>query len=133
MKKSSSVSRYGTCGGAGGVGGAGRVPIGGGGDDCWGATDDVGGVCGGGLLVQQGPVQCFNFCLSFDVLNPEHLTCSQFLQNEHSTQTDTILLVQIGQVQIGPGFCSIPARINNSRIRHAGVAFSFVCLVKNSE
>ena len=100
---------------------------GGGAGERWGESD------GGGLLVQQGPVQCFSFCLSLDVLNPEHFTCNQFLQNEHSTQTDIILLVQIGQVQIGPGFCSIPARINNSQIRHAGVAFSFVCLVKNSE
>ena len=51
-----------------------------------GGGEDVGeDVCCSedGGEIQQGPVHCFNFFLSFEVLRPEHLTWSQPLQVVH--------------------------------------------------
>ena len=105
-----------------------------GGED-FGGDENFGGegLGGDGLsLVQHGPVQDFSFLLSFDDLKPEHLTWSHLRHLEHSTDTGDNCLWQSAQNQMGPGFCSIPALISRSRIRHAGVVLFFVNQIKNS-
>ena len=83
--------------------------------------------------MQQGPVQVLRPFLSFDVFRPEHFICNHCLHVVHWTDVDVSFFVQMGQYQMmGPGFCSMPARISKSQIRHAGVAFSFVKLIKNT-
>ena len=82
--------------------------------------------------VQHGPVQVLYFLRSFDDLRPEHLTWSHFKQMEHSTETGESCLLHSEQNQVGPGFCSMPALISRSRIRHAGVVLFFVNQIKNT-
>lgn len=118
-------------GGEGGLrrggGGEGRLRRGGGGGLLRGGV--------GGLFarwMQQGPVQVLNFLRSLDDFNCEHLTWSHPLHLLHSIKVPMILFVHTVQFQVGPGFCSMPARIRSSRIRHAGVALLFVGQIKNS-
>ena len=71
----------------------------------------------GGDLMQHGPVQVLSFCRSLDDFNPEHLTWSHLKQLEHCIAVGDSGLTHSEQYQIGPGFCSIPARMRRSRIR----------------
>ena len=91
------------------------------------------GVVGGWLSnTQHGPVQveyCFRSLID---LSPEHLTWSQSEQVVHCIAYGESLRLHILQYQTGPGFCSMPARINRSRIRLDGVVLIFVNQLKNT-
>ncbi len=88
----------------------------------------------GGWRRQHGPRQFLYLSLSFDVLSPEHLMCSQCEHAVHWTDVDVTFFVQTLQGQklvVGPGLDSIPALSRSSRRRHAGrYVLSFVRLIK---
>ncbi len=130
-------------GGGGALGGRG-FELGGGGVD-WGEGgywQGRGGLVsrGGGGVVgrggencgQQGPLQFFNFMRSLEAFSPEHFICNHWWQVEYWTDVDFKALLHMGQIQVGPGFCSIPARMSSSRIRCAGNVSFFVNQGKNS-
>ena len=74
--------------------------------------------------MQQGPFQILSPLRSLEDFSPEHLTWSQLEQDVHCTDVGFKALLQMLHFHVGPGFCSIPARISKSRMRLAG-SFSF--------
>ena len=89
---------------------------------------------GGGGVLQLGQIQLGIFFLSLADLSWEHLRCIQFkhlVQRKEVCLSETFFL-QGGQIQLGPGFCSIPALIRSSLSSPAGRVFSFVKINKKS-
>ena len=89
---------------------------------------------GGGKGGQHAPLQLGSLSLSVAFLRSVHLKCNQRKQFVHWIDTCllVILLLQAPQVQIGPGFVSMPEIINSSLMTAAGSRPSVVKQIKNS-
>ena len=83
---------------------------------------------------QHTPLQLGSFLLSFAFLRSVHLKWIQIKQFAHWTETWElkILLLQAPQVQVGPGFVSMPEISNRSLMTAAGSRPSVVKQIKNN-